>query len=258
MLDRLRQPGEDRLIEQLGQRGQIFALVGGVDRLRGRGARDGVAPDARLDQRDDELQACHLTRQISWKVPVVPRSCAAARPTECPSSRSRCSSWLRARSFSLRRSRSYCLISVGRREPQSPLLRLQVALERHGGRLRRDLAHRARRSRASRGSASSARRRRCRGRSASPRAARPAPASADRAAPPAPRPAAPPRSRWREEASSPSPRSRCAARVSQRIGAPSPVRPQVLVPARRGHARAVAAAVGEPRVRPGNPGRLRP
>ena len=53
--DGLRQPGQHHAIEQLGERGQVGGLLSAGDGPRGSGALDRIAPDARLDQRDDKL-----------------------------------------------------------------------------------------------------------------------------------------------------------------------------------------------------------
>ena len=83
MLDRLRQLGEDRPVEQRGQRGQVVAL-----RRRRRwtcavAARATVLPQTFASISATANSGLPLERQSSWKVPVPAARRAAARPRRC-------------------------------------------------------------------------------------------------------------------------------------------------------------------------------
>ena len=143
MLDGVGQPGEERLVEQLGQRGEVGGLVGARRWTRGRGRLDGVAPDARLDQRDGEL-GCHWSCQNSWKVPL-PLSLARLRLAPVDAEQAQAVQQVAALAVDVSRRSSSSVLDLGRSSAAGAggvCLRLQVALQRHGRRLRRDLAQR--------------------------------------------------------------------------------------------------------------------
>ncbi len=197
MLDGVGQPGEDDLIQQRGQRGQVVALIGGVDGpARSRRAR----------------RCCprRSPRSARWRTPAATGACQSS--WNVPWS-SRVALWLAPRDAEQPQAVQELAARAVVLVAQIEVAAVWIFGASPGRRRRRCCASRSRCSGTagvSGGTAPSAspisslsrisacaRRRRCRARSASPRASRPGPASADRASPPAPRPAAPPRSRWR-------------------------------------------------------------
>ena len=96
-----------------------------------------VVPWADSSMRRIVSSGSHCSRHVSRNVPLLPRP-SSTEPQCTPSARSRCSSTERARPFGARTSSS-TVCAVGRRlQPDPPLLRGEVASQRH---LRRVVGH---------------------------------------------------------------------------------------------------------------------
>ncbi len=112
---------------------------------------------AGLDRRRPRTPAATASCQSSWKVPLLPPAAAGAGPRRCRAGSSRCSRWLRSRSVGLRRSRSRSRSRGLGRQAQPLLLRAaRSCWQRHGRASRRARCPAARRRSACRGSAAAA------------------------------------------------------------------------------------------------------